>query len=601
MTRQRPRLLLVAPGSGGAEASSLAQSLALLLGQVADVTVAPAGELAGALETGVYDQVVMAPGALTGLAQRLGDGRRHDLLEGLGDGAVLVDVDGRVLWCNDRFLRYDTGTQSRVARACRQALRAMVDPARTAAESGGAGDGRSARIEVPGADDGVFLEVIVTPLAGDEHDAHGRGSVRVIAGVVSDVSVQRRRRGKLAAIERAGKELVGIDGDTVRTLHTGERLRVLEQKIIKIAHDLLSFDHFAIRLIEARTGKLELVMSRGLPSVAMEVELFAKPEGNGISGYVAATGRSYVCRDTRTDPRYVVGVEGAASSLTVPLRLSDRVIGVFNVESVRPAAFGEEDREYAEQLAVHIALALHILDLLVIERSETGQTVGHTVEDELAEPLADLAADIGKLKAAAPSDAAALQRLVDRLSKDLASLQQRVKDVTSGPQTILGAEKALSDVTIDPLMAGRRALIADDEPRVRQIIRDVLSSRGMEVVVCENATEAIEALTRPGALRDVRPGQERDAGAQGAGPRPFDLLISDIRLPDKTGYEIFAAAKGINSGLPVILMTGFGYDPHHSIVRASQEGLQCVLFKPFQAERLIEEVHKALSKRAGGA
>jgi DNA-binding NtrC family response regulator len=48
-------------------------------------------------------------------------------------------------------------------------------------------------------------------------------------------------------------------------------------------------------------------------------------------------------------------------------------------------------------------------------------------------------------------------------------------------------------------------------------------------------------------------------------------------------------------------MTGFGYDPHHSIVRASQEGLQCVLFKPFQAERLIEEVHKALSKRAGGA
>jgi hypothetical protein len=41
-------------------------------------------------------------------------------------------------------------------------------------------------------------------------------------------------------------------------------------------------------------------------------------------------------------------------------------------------------------------------------------------------------------------------------------------------------------------------------------------------------------------------------------------------------------------------MTGFGYDPHHSIVRASQEGLQCVLFKPFQIEKLIEEVHKAL-------
>jgi DNA-binding NtrC family response regulator len=46
-------------------------------------------------------------------------------------------------------------------------------------------------------------------------------------------------------------------------------------------------------------------------------------------------------------------------------------------------------------------------------------------------------------------------------------------------------------------------------------------------------------------------------------------------------------------------MTGFGYDPHHSIVRASQEGLQCVLFKPFQCERLLEEVKKALGIKVG--
>ena len=48
----------------------------------------------------------------------------------------------------------------------------------------------------------------------------------------------------------------------------------------------------------------------------------------------------------------------------------------------------------------------------------------------------------------------------------------------------------------------------------------------------------------------------------------------------------------------MILMTGFGYDPHHSIVRSSQEGLSCFLFKPFQATQLIEEVRKALSAAA---
>ena len=44
-------------------------------------------------------------------------------------------------------------------------------------------------------------------------------------------------------------------------------------------------------------------------------------------------------------------------------------------------------------------------------------------------------------------------------------------------------------------------------------------------------------------------------------------------MPDKTGYDVFAAARKKSQTLPVILMTGFGYDPNHCIVRASQEGL----------------------------
>ena len=45
-------------------------------------------------------------------------------------------------------------------------------------------------------------------------------------------------------------------------------------------------------------------------------------------------------------------------------------------------------------------------------------------------------------------------------------------------------------------------------------------------------------------------------------------------------------------------MTGFGYDPNHSIVRASQEGLQAVLFKPFKVDQLLTEVRRALQPPA---
>ena len=78
--------------------------------------------------------------------------------------------------------------------------------------------------------------------------------------------------------------------------------------------------------------------------------------------------------------------------------------------------------------------------------------------------------------------------------------------------------------------------------------------------------------------------------------RPFALVISDIKMPDRSGYEVFRATKEAFTDTPVILMTGFGYDPHHSIVRASQEGLQSFLFKPFKARQLIEEVKKAFEQ-----
>jgi DNA-binding NtrC family response regulator len=131
------------------------------------------------------------------------------------------------------------------------------------------------------------------------------------------------------------------------------------------------------------------------------------------------------------------------------------------------------------------------------------------------------------------------------------------------------------------MLEGRRVLVADDEANVRRIIHDVLHNRGCEVVTAENGGEAIGLL-------------EQAAAGQIA---PFQAVLSDIRMPDRNGYEVFAAARRCAPGLPVILMTGFGYDPHHSIVRASQEGLQSVLFKPFPVDRLLDEVRKAVAPR----
>ena len=222
-----------------------------------------------------------------------------------------------------------------------------------------------------------------------------------------------------------------------------------------------------------------------------------------------------------------------------------------------------------------------MLNLLVVERSTVNAAVGGRVEGELNEPLSDILKEADWLKEIAARDPEAA-RHIERIRTDVEAIHKRVRNVATGPQTLLGIEGAMAERKVDPALQGKRILVADDEANVRRIIHDVLHNRGCIVEAFESGVGAIEALEAIAAGRHAR----------------FDAILSDIRMPDRNGYEVFAAARKNSAGTPVILMTGFGYDPHHSIVRASQEGLQSVLFKPFPVERLLDEVRKAVSKPA---
>jgi len=593
---RRPRVVLL--GASQAQADGVTAALA----ERFDVVRVPPGADASAFVTGPDDLVlrVESPSAMQA-ARGMGSQQAAAILEAIGEGVCLASAEGEIIWSNERFRGYDEQTRARIAAVCRRGAQRFEEQ-----RAGGGDDGwpEGSKFEVASPDGNRFFEVLVSPVGPDAipligprpvdaplddaamavasgpaqgtPDGAARGSA-LVAAVVWDVTTTHGARMKMEAIDRAGRELVRLDAESIRRMHVGQRLKLLEEKIVKFAHDLMHFDHFTIRLLDERTGKLELVMASGLPAEALEVEFYAEPEGSGISGYVASSGRSYLCADVTRDRRYVAGLSGARSSMTVPLLLHDKVIGVFNVESEKPAAFTEEDRQFAEMFANHIALALHILDLLVVERCATGETVTGTVQGELSEPLQDIVREADRLKEGAARDAD-LRRHVDRILASVDAIRKRLSDAASGPQHILGVEKALVDLAIDPTLVGKRVLVADDEPRIRQVIRDVLGGRGCQITVCENGNAAIAALEAPDA--------------------DFDLVISDIKMPDRNGYEVFSVAKRMNPDVPVILMTGFGYDPHHSIVRASQEGLQCVLFKPFQIERLLEEVRKAIGPKA---
>lgn len=554
MPHPRPKLLIV--GSPRVSAEEISRRLS---GDF-DVVV---GEGGGALSEGAH------PAEL--------------LLNAISDAVCLIDTEGRELWTSARFRHLPAGVLERVRGCYDEAVSALTGPGMLARTEGAV---CKFELREPATDSAHEVYIMAAEAPGRPAEQEGSGqegghdadteeaTPPPLAVVVRDVSQDRRLEGRVAAVERAGAELVGLDAETIRAQHSAERLRTLENRIARIARELLDFEHFVVRLIDKKTGRLEPVMAVGLPPEATDLELYAEAEGNGLSGYVAATGRSVICPDVQADERFMPGLDNAGSSLTVPLRLRDQTIGVLNVERRERDGFSEVDRRLCEVLARYISIALHMLDLLVVERSATNLTVSGRVEGELSECLEDILSQADWLTGVGTGDPETARHIA-RIRADVESIRSRVRNMARGPQTLLGVERALEQRDVDPVLKGRRILVADDESKIRRIIRDVLRSRGSEVEVCQSGAEAIERLQD-----ESRP--------------PVDLVISDIKMPDRNGYEVFSAARGLASPPPVILMTGFGYDPHHSIVRASQDGLQSVLFKPFQIERLIDEARKAL-------
>lgn len=488
-------------------------------------------------------------------------------LQHIGEGVGLVDARGELTWANARLLASTETTKRCFLETCFGAME-RLDQAGAKAVALNARPSRKFAF----AADGAHFEVLVSIASVDEADD---SRVTSVVGILWEVTEARELQAKIDAIDAAGAELMRIDNAVIEKLNMGERLALLEEKIIRYVRELLDFDKFEVRIIDRETNQLQLVFNRGLTPLRIGESIYAEAEDNGISGYVAAMGEPYICRDIDKDPFYFPGLDGAKSALTVPLRLYDRVIGVFNVESPLPDAFNENDRRFAQIFARYVAMAMHILDLLVVERYTTNEQIAANVLGELTEPLEEITAEAAALRRRLGKRTSSEE--LDRIIHAAEGIRRRILVCAAGPKSILGAEQVIDRLEPDPLMTGKRVILAENEQGVRDAINGLLTRKGCEVTVCTGGADTIDEL--------------RAAHAEG---RHFDLVISDVKMPDRNGYEVFRTAKEFSPDTPVILMTGFGYDPHHSIVRATQEGLHSFLFKPLKAGQFLEAVEKAL-------
>ncbi|MCS6975570.1 MAG: response regulator [Gemmatales bacterium] len=494
--------------------------------------------------------------------------RADRILELLADGVVVVDPDLRIIWANPQFEKWCGGPASGKlffeALNSPEVLGPEYSPFHTALSDGPVST--CFRLS-----SGRHIQFHVTPVYGPE------GKLTHFIGVGRDVTDERQQQQKLDAIHQAGAELAALDPGELAKLNAEERIDLLKSNILRCAREILHYDVIELRLLDQKTGRLEPLITEGLTQEAARRVLYPLPQGNGVTGYVAATGKSYLCYDTTQDPLYLEGAAGARSSLTVPLIYHDKVIGTFNVESPKPHAFVEQDRQFLEIFCREIAYALHTLELLVAERRcSTTQSV-EAISREVALPVDEiLQAATGLMDRYIGHDPEMTQRLQTILSNARA-IKECIQKVGESLAPA-AAEESVSDAKLHRLR-GLRILVADNDEKVRKSAHQILGRWGCIVETARDGREAA-VMARLGN---------------------YDLMLADIRLPDMNGYEIFCQLRQARPGVPVVLMSGFGYDASHSIVKARQEGLKIVLYKPFRVDQLLDALERLALKNGNGA
>jgi two-component system, OmpR family, KDP operon response regulator KdpE len=118
-----------------------------------------------------------------------------------------------------------------------------------------------------------------------------------------------------------------------------------------------------------------------------------------------------------------------------------------------------------------------------------------------------------------------------------------------------------------------RILVVDDEPAIRRFLRTSLTAQGYQIIEAETAKAALEAMRR----------------------NQPDVLVLDLGLPDRDGFEVIQELRGAGSALPIIVLSSRADEAGK--VRALDLGADDYVTKPFGVEEFLARLRTALRHR----
>jgi sigma-B regulation protein RsbU (phosphoserine phosphatase) len=384
----------------------------------------------------------------------------------------------------------------------------------------------------------------------------------------------------------------------------------LLQQIPRLIRRVISFEAFAVYLLDERRGELRAAYSVGYPDRGTPVRLTL---GTGLVGAAVATGEALLVNDLSADPRYLEFVPGMNSEIVVPLVHKSRPIGALNILSRNRDQFTLRDVSIVSQFGAHAAVALENARLFDRSRqdaeafetlAEIGRDVASILDlDELFTRIAQLTKRVityrtlgilllneatGELEmklAVKYGEKVEIPRV--RLGEGLvgyAALHREpvlVRDVSQDPRYINLVPDVRSELAIPMLLKDRCIGVVDlESPEL-----DAFSKRDVEILTLL-ASQAAVAIENARLYEEVRANEER--------------LEKELRFAQRVQTALLPAGppkrlKGIEVAASFAPARELGGDFHdylspesHTLVVAvgdvSGKGVPAALYSAFAAE-----------------
>lgn len=121
-------------------------------------------------------------------------------------------------------------------------------------------------------------------------------------------------------------------------------------------------------------------------------------------------------------------------------------------------------------------------------------------------------------------------------------------------------------------MSNERVLVVDDEKTILELGRRFLASEGFDVEIASQGMQAMKLLEQA----------------------PYEILLTDIRMPGMSGLELMKAAKSLRPELIMVVITGHGTIT--TAIESLKMGAMGFILKPFTRQELVSAIHNALDK-----